>query len=139
MSCLAKLESARQKGTLDTEFGAELLGIDGEASANKVLGELIQSVRLASRDVSVNVEFLDELKSSITQAMFVALVDKDPMVGLEWLKSNRLSMLSIPGFKAGIVEDMELIVEKGETLGSDPQKLEMIRKVAAKLEPLRGK
>jgi len=139
MSCLAKLESARQKGTLDTEFGAELLGIDGGASANKVLGELIQSVRLASRDVSVNVEFLDELKSSITQAMFVALVDKDPMVGVEWLKSNRLSMLSIPGFKAGIVEDLELIVEKGKTLGSDPEKLEMIRKVAVKLEPLRGK
>lgn len=140
MSCLAKLESARQHGTLDAEFGAALLGNETSMSANKVLGELIQSVGISSsEDGSETADFLDELRSVITQAMFVALLDKDPMVGFKWLKTNRLSMLSIPGFKGRMVEDLELIVEKGQTLGSDPKKLKMIRKVAKKLEPLRGK
>ena len=49
----------------------------------------------------------------INLAIFIAMLDKDPMVGYNWLKSNRLSVFSIPGFKGHIVEDMETIVTKG--------------------------
>merc|ERR1712157_582273 len=101
---------------------------------NKILGELIKSMRIGEAKT-----FLEELRSTITQAMFIALLDKDPEVGYEFLKSNRLSMMSIPGFKGRFVEDLELIVEKGKRLGAPSDQLEMIQKVAEKLEPLRGK
>lgn len=137
MSCLAKLEGSLQQGTLDIEFGRKLLGNDG-ASANKILGELIRSSGIG-REGSSDVSFLDELRSTITQAKFLALLDKDPMVGYQWLKSNRLSMMSVPGFKGRFVEDLELIVKKGKALGSPVDQLETIQKIAEKLEPLRGK
>merc|ERR1712154_347098 len=104
----------------------------GRVSANRILCELIQSIGFDPRN------FLEEMRSTITQAMFIALVNEDPMVGYRWLKSNRLSMLSIPGLKGRFVEDLELIVEKGNALGSDHKKLKIIQKVAEKLEPLRG-
>merc|ERR1712176_362333 len=138
MSCLAKLESAYQQGTLDTEFGRTILKNDG-ASANKVLCDLIQSVGIGSTEDGSESTFLQDMKSTITQAMFIALLDKDPMVGYQWLQSNRLSMMSVPGFKGRFVEDLELIVEKGKHLGAPFDQLEMIQKVSEKLEPLRGK
>ena len=134
MSSIAKLESARQNGTLDMEFGRKLLK-NNSASPNDVLRFLIKGSGLAS---SCEKSFLDELRSPITQAIFIAILDKDPMVGYTWLKSNRLSILSIPGAKVEAVEDLELIVEKGKTLGWAPGQLEMLQKVAGKLEPLRG-
>merc|ERR1712176_477545 len=138
MSCLAKLESAYQQGTLDTEFGRTILKNDA-ASANKVLCDLIQSVGIGSTEDESESTFLQDMKSTITQAMFIALLDKDPMVGYQWLQSNRLSMMSVPGFKGRFVEDLELIVEKGKHLGAPSDQLEMIQKVSEKLEPLRGK
>ena len=139
MSCLAKLESAYQQGTLDTEFGRTILKNDG-ASANKVLCDLIQSVGVGSAvDGRSKSTFLQDMKSTITQAMFIALLDKHPMVGYQWLQSNRLSEMRIPGFKGRFVEDLELIVEKGKHLGAPSDQLEMIQKVVKKLEPLRGK
>merc|ERR1712232_276854 len=112
MSCLAKLEAARQKGTLDTEFGGRILGKQA-ASVNEILRDLIRSVELGKKEPT----FLDEFKSIIPQAIFIALLDKDPAVGYNWLKSNRLSMMSIPGFKGRFVEDLEAIVEKGPAMG----------------------
>lgn len=135
MSCIGKLESARQNATLDIDFCRKLLENDA-ASPNEALRLLIKSVEL-DPDAGVST-ILDELRSTITLAVFISILDKDPMVGYNWLKSNRLSMLSIPGFKVHAVEDLELIVEKGKVLGSPPDQLEIIQKVAKKLEPLRG-
>jgi len=138
MSCLAKLESAYQQGTIDTEFGRNVLGSD-VGSVNEILSELIQSIGIGSGEDGLEASFLEELRSTTTQAMFVALLDKNPQVGYDFLKANRLSFMSIPGFKGRFVEDLELIVEKGKALGSPADQLEMIQKVAEKLEPLRGK
>ena len=133
MSSIAKLESARQNGTLDIEFGRKLLK-NNTASPNDVLRFLIKG------DLRPNSEksFLDEMRALITQAIFISILDKDPMVGYKWLKTNRLSLFSIPGAKVGAVKSLELIVEKGKNLGSAPGQLEMLQKVAGKLEPLRG-
>jgi len=133
MSCIAKVECARKAGTLDLEFGRKLLE-DDKASANDVIRVLIRGLA----GLGENRSFLDEMRPTITQAMFMALLDKDPMVGLNWNKSNRLSMLSIPGAKASAVEDLELILKKGKALGCTPDELELLRKVAEKLEPIRG-
>jgi len=137
MSCLAMLETARQRGTLDVAFGRKILE-NNNVSPNEILQELIQSMVLASSEDKESI-FLDDMRSTITQAMFVALLDEDSMVGYRWLQSNRLSMLSIPNFKGRFVEDLESIIDKGKDLGSDSKKLKMIQKVAEKLESLRGK
>ena len=135
MSCLAKLESARKLGTLDVDFGRQLLKND-VASVNEVLCLLVKGLALSE---VAEVDLLSELRSNINLAIFIALLDKDPMVGYNWLKSNRLSVFSIPGFKGHVVEDMNSIVAKGKELGSPADQLEMIQQVADKLEPLRGK
>jgi hypothetical protein len=96
---------------------------------------LIKGGLLAS---SSEKSFLDEMQSLITQYIFISILDKDPMVGYKWFKSNRLSLISIPGAKVGAVKGLEMIVEKGKNLGSAPGQLEMLQKVAEKLEPLRG-
>merc|ERR1712232_495501 len=124
-------------GTLDLDFGRKLLG-DEKASENDVLRLLISRLS-AETNQEKNAEaatFLDDLRSTITQAMFFALLDKDPMVGLKWSKSNRLSMLSIPGSKTNSVEDLELIIEKGTTKGLPSEELEKLKKIVEKLEPL---
>jgi hypothetical protein len=136
MSCIAKLESALQQETLDVAFGRILLKNDA-ASPNEVLRQLIKGTGIQTS--ITNHDFLADMRSIITQASFMALLDHDPMVGYNWLKSNRLSMFSVPGFKGGVVEDMHMIVSKGKMSGSPPDQLEMIQKIADKLEPLRGK
>jgi len=133
MSCLAKLESARNLDTLDVEFGRELLN-KNDASPDEILHQLINGLSDKS-----DIDILDKLRSTINLGVFIALLDPDPMVGYNWLKSNRLSMYSIPGFKGHITEDLYMIVEKGKIFGSPPDQLEMIHKIAKKLEPLRGK
>lgn len=136
MSCLAKLESARKLETLDVEFGRELLH-KNDASPNELLHQLINGLDMS--DIESNMDILEKLRSTINLGVFIALLDPDPMVGYNWLKSNRLSMYSIPYFKGHITEDLYMIVEKGKIFGSPPDQLEMIHKIAKKLEPLRGK
>ena len=136
MSCVAKLESATKKGTLNVALGRALLNNDA-ATPNEILRQLIRGLGIQSTDATPG--FLDGMRSAITQASFLALLDADPMVGYRWLKANRLSMFSVPGFKGSVVEDMEAIVAKGRILGAPPAQLNIIRKIAEHLEPLRGK
>ena len=136
MSCVAKLESATKKGTLNVALGRALFNNDA-ATPNEILRQLIRGLGIQSTDTTHG--FLDGMRSAITQASFLALLDADPMVGYRWLKANRLSMFSVPGFKGSVVEDMEAIVAKGRILGAPPAQLNIIRKIAEHLEPLRGK
>ena len=138
MSCLAKIESARKLGTLDIEFGRELLK-KKDASPNDILRHLVKGLELITYNEPGGTNLLDELRSNINLAIFIAILDPDPMTGYNWLKSNRLSAFSIPGFKGHIVEDMNTLVAKGKQLGSPSDQLEMIKKIADKLEPLCGK
>lgn len=148
MSCLARLESARKKGTLDVAFGRELIremSVDcgSDASDDEVLLRLIRGIPVDDQSVT-HIDHPDSditvmVEPIITLGLFLAIVDPDPMVGYNWMKSNRLSFLSIPGFKSGLLEDLDAIVEKGKVLGYPAGKLRMIKKMAEKLEPLRGK
>lgn len=152
LSCLAKLESALAQGTLDVAFGRRVLG-DDTASGNDVLRGLIRSL-----DTDLNTEFaasgggetdddpsaaegrnfLRDLQASITRSTFVALLDEDPLVGYEWFKQNRLSMIGIPGFPTNLVEDIEMVADKAKELGAPDADVARLRMVVEKLEPLRG-
>ena len=137
-SVQARLEAARKKGSLDLEFGAELLRagsmlVNGDIpSDNDVLLHLVHAFQLDG-------EVPDLLRSLSTLAIFLAIVDKDPMVGYEWMKSNRLSFFSIPGFKSGIVDDLNKMIGDGEKLGFTDNEIRMFKLLSGKLEVLKDK
>jgi len=137
MSVLAKLESARRQGKLDLDFGNKLLRtgsvLNGDVpSENDVLRHLVRSFKLEGDVPSLMV-------SLSTLAVFFSLVDKDPMVGYEWMKANRLSFFSIPGFKSGILNDLSRLSAGGETLGFREDEIEMFTILHEKLLPLKDK
>lgn len=101
-------------------------------SDNDVLLHLVHAFQLDG-------EVPDLLRSLSTLAIFLAIVDKDPMVGYEWMKSNRLSFFSIPGFKSGIVDDLNKMIGDGEKLGFTDNEIRMFKLLSGKLEVLKDK
>ena len=137
MSVLAKFESARRQGKLDLDFGKKVLRtgavINGdEPSENDILRHLIRGFKLSGDVPSL-------LVSLSTLAVFFSLVDKDPMVGYKWMKANRLSFFSIPGFKSGIVDDLSALSTQGKMLGFKEDEIEMFTLLHEKLLPLKDK
>merc|ERR1711981_868339 len=114
LACLAFLEAARSKGKLDLEFGRKL-----------IRGETEQDC--------IDSNFL----SIMSIAMIIALADPDPMVAFNWMKSSRLSMLSIPGFKSRIYEMFGEILEK-KHMGFSDGYLAMAGLLRDKLKVLEG-
>ena len=141
MSKIAKLESARQKGTLDLDFARKLYKVsngspespaDDKISDNDILRWAIRGYKLSDTDTR------EKVKPIITLAMFIAILDKDPMVAIKWMKGNRLTMFSIPGFKGRCYEQMLLVCEKGKSLGFSENDIRTFEMIADKLEPLKG-
>merc|ERR1712224_541296 len=78
------------------------------------------------------------VRSTLNLALFVALADADPLVGYNWLANNRLSLLSIPGFKCGIFETISKISNEGEGfLDFSSNEIRMLKLLANKLEVLK--
>jgi len=79
------------------------------------------------------------IQTSLNLALFLVIADVDIMVGYQWLKQNRLSFLSIPGFKCKIYETMKLLSEKEDGfLGLSSREIRMLDLLATKLVPLKG-
>lgn len=140
MSSIAYLEAARLSGTLDIQFGKQLLlaakgslaeGSCAHISEDEVLRELIKPLMLIERDDS------SRFRSIVTNAMFLAIANSDPMVAYSWLRHNRLSFYSVPGFRSGIYGQLSDLVEKGKKLGFTEAELSMFAMVRDKLEPLK--
>jgi len=127
MSCLAYLEACRYKGNLDVNVGKELLlSLDNDAdNANdnnniddnmhevetKMLRKLIKGYVISDQQTVG-----DHLDPLIVFATFLALANKDdPVKTLNWMKKNRLSMLSIPGAKVGIYETLSSMLKLSES------------------------
>eukprot|EP00546_Thalassionema_frauenfeldii_P013911 CAMPEP_0178927602 /NCGR_PEP_ID=MMETSP0786-20121207/19301_1 /TAXON_ID=186022 /ORGANISM="Thalassionema frauenfeldii, Strain CCMP 1798" /LENGTH=170 /DNA_ID=CAMNT_0020603097 /DNA_START=6 /DNA_END=518 /DNA_ORIENTATION=+ len=156
MSCLGYLESARVKNELDIEFGRKLLGVSAaggkelnDMNDNDVLGKLLFTL-----EEKVSTDKEDEGKigsndnnfgtmaklATLNLALFLALANVDPLVGYNWLKQNRLSFVSIPGFKCKIYETMTLLSQEKEGfLGMSSNEIKIFGMLATKLEPLKGK
>mmetsp|Transcript_61241 Transcript_61241/g.181118 ORF Transcript_61241/g.181118 Transcript_61241/m.181118 type:complete len:514 (-) Transcript_61241:103-1644(-) len=138
LSVLAKLESARRQGTLDLDFGRKLLSARSPVqngnvpSDNDVLRQLVRGFKFKGDTPS-------QLISIVTLAISLALIDEDPMVGYEWMKANRLSFFSIPGFKSGIVKDLAKLARDGTKLGFTEGDIRVFDLLQEKLKPLEGK
>jgi len=126
MSCLAYLEACRYKGNLDVNVGKELLLLlDNKAdNANnntntdnnlqevetQILRKLIKGYTLNDPNIG------DHLDPVIVFATILALANKDdPIKTLNWMKKNRLSMLSIPGAKSKIYETLSSMLKLSES------------------------
>jgi hypothetical protein len=142
MSILGKIEAARRNGSLDLEFGRRLYQIwkgapessvlDGKVSENDILQWAIRGYKLS------DIDSCESVKPLITLAMFVAILDKDPMVAMDWMKSNRLTFFSVPGFKGHIYENLILLQEKGKAIGFGDADIKVFEVLAEKLKSLEG-
>jgi len=142
MSCLGFLEAARSNGKLDIDFGRKLIESENstlseppsttKVSENEVMRLLIEEFKLKG-DVA------GKLVPIINLALFMCLADRDPLVGFNWLKENRLSFLSVPGYTCKIHENMKLLTSSGKSLGFEDGKIRMFELLRDKLECLEGK
>ena len=125
---LAMLESARRAGTLDNEFARTLTGAPTVEGALSVLKAYTPGSGESDHDLL-----------PIRQlAIWLALLDQDPKKGLAKLKANRLSLMSIPGTKLKIYENLADMVAKSAALRTTAEDAEMEKALLVKMEALRG-
>lgn len=134
MSVLAKVEAARRKGTLDLDFMRNLaLALGGEKSkANELTENDMLKMLLAPLTTT---KFY---RTMMTQAIIFAIVDRDPMEVINWFKGNRLSFLSIPGFKSGACDDTRMLSTKQNVFDLSDAEVSMMKLVGEKIKPLEG-
>lgn len=72
-------------------------------------------------------------------AAFICLFETDPTAGYQWMRKNRLSFFSIPGFKGEVYENVCKIIENKKMLGLQEHDVAILRGLAYKLKPLEGK
>lgn len=105
---------------------------DTKISDNEVLRWAIRGYGLT------NGRKTEIVKPLVTIAMFVALLDEDPMVAMKWMKANRLTFFSVPGFKGQIYENLQLLQSNGKNFGFTERDIAVFEMLAEKLEPLKG-
>jgi hypothetical protein len=142
MSSLAKIEAARRMGTLNLEFARRLFEVsketpessakDDEPTENDLLRWAITPYKFSEQDGRQSV------KPLITLAMFVAILDEDPIVAMNWMKANRLTFFSIPGFKGRIYENLILLQDRGKDVGFTDTDMKVFEMLAEKLKSLEG-
>ena len=134
MSCLAKIEAARRQGTLDLAFMRKLVQAlkedeteEDELTENDLLNTLIRPLQLDTM-----------YRPLITQAIIFAVLDEDPMVPINWMKENRLSFLSIPGFKSQACNSVRMLCSEDNNAVTSENVIKMLKLVGEKIKPLEG-
>jgi len=137
MSTLAKVEATRRKGTLDIDFMKQLAQTLGEEKLepNEYTENDLLKMLLRPTDLGGNV-----FQPMIAQAMIFAILDRDPMVAMNWMKQNRLSFLgSVPGFKCETCDHIRMICSKAKNIiGLSKNEIRMLEMVGEKIKPLEG-
>jgi len=134
MSILAKIEAARSKGTLDIAFMRRLALALGEEESK--VGELTENDLLNMLLLPLSWDHI--YRPLMTQGIIFAILDKDPMVPLKWMKQNRLSFMRIPGFKARACNHIRMICSEENTMVKSENYLNMLKLVGEKIKPLEG-
>ena len=126
MSLLAKLEVARRDKSLYLDFLQDL--VHGEESTeNEILNATIRPLAPSA-----------PYRPIVTLATVLAILDRDPLVTIEWMKKNRLCFLSIPGSKTMSCEDIRMLQIRGESLGLSELDTSMFQVLLDKLRPIEG-
>ncbi|QDZ19668.1 pyridine nucleotide-disulfide oxidoreductase [Chloropicon primus] len=130
-SAIAFLEAGLQKGTIDLEFGRDLLE-DSSLEPTEVLRRLFHPWPIMSKNLKGVVNPI------LNMALFLALAHRDCREVLRWLRSSRLSLFSMPMYKSGLWDAVNMMLEKKGNLGLTDKEERILRKLVAKLEPLRA-
>lgn len=136
MSTLAKIEATRRKGTLDIDFMKQLALTWGEEKLeqNECTENDLLKMLLKPTDLFNNL-----FQPMISQAIIFAILDRDPMVFINWMKQNRLSFLcTVPGFKCETCDHVRLICSKAKFIGLSENDVRMLEMVGEKIKPLEG-
>jgi hypothetical protein len=149
---LARIETSRRYGTCDLVLGQACLGTQnpsppldpatapsptpsraGGGGAAAVWKEMIRPYIFASPDPKAHLDVHWNL------AAFLALLDKDPAVGANWLsKGNRLSIYTwIEKLQAH--ENVHLMVGQAGPIGYSDGEVRTLQLLADKLAPLKGR
>jgi len=133
MSCVAKVEAGRVKGTLNTDVMKRLATGYGEKPEGKdfTVDELLKILIKGVDMDSIH-------QATITQAVLLAILGDDPVAQLYWMKANRLSLLSIPGMKCASSEMVHTLRSKGLKLGLTESDLSMLQVLSEEIKPLEG-
>ncbi|CAB9518109.1 expressed unknown protein [Seminavis robusta] len=142
MSSIASLESRLQNGTLDMDFARRLLMENKDGAQSSDDTDVLNAI-LGSYGISIFPE--DKLEMAKhhmepikTLAVFLSILDKDPLVGHKWLKQNRLSFFSIPGFKGEVCENLHRMIEAKDNFRFSDEEVDKLKLLAEKLQPLQG-
>lgn len=159
MSCLAKIEAIRNKGTLDLEcmkrlmlardMGEENPLIDRDNyTENEMLDALIQPYitgvsTTSSASSPLKPYELIAARPMLNLAVILSICDKDPLVSMKWMKQNRLAFLgSIPGFKCRVCKAVQNFITKGivdgKKVGLTEQDMRMLEPLKDQIQPLEG-
>lgn len=139
MSCLAKLEADLEKGKLDLEFGRKLLVESGavtgggKLSGNEVLRRLICGMDDITPD-----DHRGEVLSLKVFAVYMALLNKDPLESIKWCRRNRLDFLTVPFYKCEVYEYMRKMAADYNGLGFTQVEAKQFSMLADRLKPLEG-
>lgn len=134
MSMLAKFEAARSKGTLDIDFMRKLVLALGEEKSK--VDEMTENGLLNILLLPLSLEQL--YQPLLTQSIIFAILDKDPMVAMNWMKLNRLSFLSIPGHKSQACSNIRLLSSEENKLVESENQRKMLKLVGGKIASLEG-
>jgi hypothetical protein len=151
---LARIETSRRNGTCDLELGQALLGSptpsppldhpttpasssspapSSHTGAATVWTKLIRPYIFASPDPKAHLDVHRNLSA------FLALLDKDPAVGANWLsKGNRLSVYTWVE-KLRAYENVHLMMDHAKTIGYSDDEVRTLQLLADQLTPLRGR
>ena len=133
MSLLAKIEAARRKETLDIECMRDL-----------VLGEVLSNAKKVSTEDDILDTIIMPLTPTIPHrpllslATILAILDRDPLVTINWMRQNRLCFLSVPNSKVFTHDDIRMLLRRGRLLGLSEFELSMLPVLEKKLGSLDG-
>ena len=144
MSCLAMLEASRRDGALDLDFGRKMLvesgvvsagaaAVDGSLTENEVLRRLVVPYGISGKSQESK---RNPLLPLVTLSVIFCLLKPD--VAHQWLRRNRLSPFSIPGFKGLVYERTCKLAEQYKTYDFTDAEGKMFEIMADRLKPLEG-
>ncbi len=133
MSLLAKIEAARRNKTLDIDFMRDRVLRDGlckdreVSTENEILNIVIMPLAPAIPH-----------RPLLSLATILAILDRDPLVTMNWMRQNRLCFLSVPKSKVLSYDDIQMLLARGGLLGLSEFELSMLQVLEKKLGCLKG-
>ena len=130
-SCaIAYLEAAARRGTLDLEFGRNLVE-DADLEPWQVLQRLFHPWPAMNRGCK------EQVAPILNLALFFAVADRDCLEVLRWFRGNKLSLFSTLYYRSNMWNALNAMAGKRDVLRLTAWEERVVRKLIVKLEPIK--